>query len=162
MMPSRMLILRYAMVIRNGSVGVSADTQGIDSQSNNPEIGAQPSVVIAMTTGSRFSGRPEVMDPSLPTPKALIARARTMVGTLMINLVVIEGPCHSSALEHRGRSIAACARVWKWHQAEHLAAQQLRPVSWGTTDAPNASIPCPHMTHKRHRSRLQVSLLCRM
>jgi hypothetical protein len=25
------------------------------------------------------------------------------------------------------------------------AAQQLRPVSWGTTDAPNGSMPCPHM-----------------
>src|SRR6516162_11371519 len=26
------------------------------------------------------------------------------------------------------------------------AAQQLRPLCWGTTDAPNASMPCPHMT----------------
>jgi hypothetical protein len=34
------------------------------------------------------------------------------------------------------------------------AAQQLRPVSWGTTDPPNASMPCPHMTRLRHsRSR---------
>src|SRR5215831_7650933 len=37
-------------------------------------------------------------------------------------------------------------------ERETSAAQQLCPLSWGTTDTPNASMPCPHVTQLRHWS----------
>src|SRR5262249_10545835 len=42
----------------------------------------------------------------------------------------IEGPCHSSALEHRFRSIATSARVRKWHGSEFLAGAATPAAYW--------------------------------